>query len=276
MTRTSCPAWAFSILILASLPAVAADKQAADGVTVIPDVAYAAGGDRQKLDLYLPKGRTDFPVVLFFHGGGFKAGDRKSAANIGETFARRGVGVASVGYRLFPEVKHPVPAADGAAAFAWIKKNIGTYHGRADQIFVAGHSAGAILAAQIATDDRYLQSAGASTGDIRGAILLSGTYNLPENRTDVFGDAEERKAASPFSHARSGLAPFFLAYAERDNPGIEDQTKAFAAVLKAAGDETVVVLAKDRSHGTIASHVDENDPTADQALAFVKSRLDNR
>lgn len=263
--------WALPFVVLAGLAGTPA--RAGDKVEVVPDVAYADGGsDRQKLDLYLPEGKKDFPVLVFFHGGGFKGGDRKAVAAVGNALAAHGVGVASVGYRLFPDAKHPHQAEDVAKAFGWVRKNIAERGGDPGRLFVGGHSAGGTLAALLASDEQFLKGAGASAKDIKGVVLLSGTYRLGDNRADIFGDADARKAASPISHARSGLPPFLLAYAENDNPGAEEQTKAFAESLKQNGVESIVFLAKDRDHRTLASKVDGEDPTSARVLAFIREQ----
>jgi acetyl esterase/lipase len=255
-------------LSLVSL-APAAEKKAAE-VEVIKDVAYVNGGDdRQKIDLYLPRDRKDFPVLLFFHGGGYSKGDRKDVATFGETLARHGVGVAAVGYRLSPQVKHPAHVQDAARAFAWAKANVAKHGGKADQLFVGGHSAGGQIAALLATDERYLKAEGAGLADVRGVIFLSGPARIPEARKDVFGDEDARKEASPITHARTARAPFFLAYADKDSPGRDQQTREFADALKGNKTDVEVFEAKDRDHGSLFSKIGEGDPTGEAVLAFV-------
>ena len=55
-----------------------------------------------KLDLYLPKGKQGFPILVFVHGGGYQKGDRKEGQTLGQVFAARGVGAAVISYRLYP------------------------------------------------------------------------------------------------------------------------------------------------------------------------------
>src|SRR6516225_8931060 len=72
-------------------------------VEVHKDIPYVEGKDvheRQKLDLYLPKGAKDYPTLFFIHGGGWTAGSRSGFGRIGHTFAKNGVAFVSVGYRL--------------------------------------------------------------------------------------------------------------------------------------------------------------------------------
>ncbi len=57
-----------------------------------------------------------------------------------------------VGYRLSPKVQHPVYIEDAAAAVAWTFRNIASYGGDPDKIFVTGISAGGYLTAMVGLD----------------------------------------------------------------------------------------------------------------------------
>ncbi len=143
----------------------------------------AAGDDfRHRLDLYLPRGATDYPVVMLVHGGGWRMGDNYRFGlypSVAECLARQGIGVVLPNYRLSPEVKHPEHVRDIARAFAWVHAHITQYGGSPEKLFVAGHSAGGHLVALLATDERYLQEVGLSTENIRGVIGVSGLYRIP-------------------------------------------------------------------------------------------------
>src|SRR5262249_51032891 len=111
-------------------------------VETVLDVPYYEGPDADKikhrLDLYLPRGRKDFPVLFFVHGGAWSYGDKNSPFGLYKNFARywasQGVGTVVTNYRLSPGVMHPEHMKDVARAFAWTHKNIQRYHGRADQV----------------------------------------------------------------------------------------------------------------------------------------------
>lgn len=242
-------------------------------VEVVRDQVYVSGdnadADRHKLDLYLPADKKDFPVLLFFHGGGYTKGDRIQVREFATTLAARGIGVAAVGYRLAPGTKHPGQAKDAARAVAWVRNNVAKHNGRVDGLYVGGFSAGAHLAALIATDEQYLKHEGVALKNLRGVIALSGPYEIPEARQDVFGDADARRKASPISHVREGLPPFFLAYADNDSPGRDKDTKAFAAALKDKKVRVEVHEAKERDHGSLFSKVRDGDATGTAVIQFL-------
>lgn len=157
----------------------------------VRDVRYWDSPDAEavahRLDLYLPKGKSDFPVVVLVHGGEWATGDNRCFglyASVGEFLARQGIGAVLPNYRLSPWVKHPEHAKDVARAVAWTRKNIAQYGGSANNLFLTGHSAGGHLVALLATDETYLRAEGLQTADIRGVVAVSGVYHIPDDKQD--------------------------------------------------------------------------------------------
>ena len=266
--------------VLLARPAGAADEAKAPKtggsfeVEVHKDIPYVEGKDadeRQKLDLYLPKGAKDYPTLFFIHGGAWTQGSRSGFDRIGRTFAKNGVAFVSTGYRLSPKVQHPAHIQDVAKGFAWTAAHIGKYGGNPDAIFVSGHSAGGHLAALLATDDDYLKAEKLSLKDIKGAIPVSGVFVVSTRQKNVFGeDAEVCKKASPQNHVREGLPPFLIIYADREMAGLGRQAEAFAPALKKQKVEATVVMGKDRNHGSIMMRMAaEDDPATQAALEFI-------
>ncbi|HZZ79688.1 MAG TPA: alpha/beta hydrolase [Gemmataceae bacterium] len=161
--------------------------------------------ERHRLDLFLPKDKKDFPVVVLVHGGAWMMGDNRCCglySSVGEYLASQGIGAILPNYRLSPSVKHPEHIRDLARAFAWTRNHIAEHGGRADQIFLMGHSAGGHLVALLATDEQYLKAERCQTGDIKGVIGVSGVYRIPAGKTEVhlFG-------GSPDSFRLDEMAP---------------------------------------------------------------------
>src|SRR5262245_54947552 len=67
---------------------------------------------RHKLDLYLPKGVKDFPVLFFVHGGAWRSGTKELYGPLGRVFSRNGIGTVVINYRLSPAVQHPAHVQD--------------------------------------------------------------------------------------------------------------------------------------------------------------------
>jgi acetyl esterase/lipase len=246
-------------------------------VDVIPDIAYREGPEadtrKQKLDLYLPRGKTNFPVLFFIHGGGWASGDRKLYMPVGRLFARNGIGTVVVSYRLTPQVRHPDHIEDVARAFAWTHRNIARHGGRPDQIFVTGQSAGGHLAALLVTNERYLKAEGLNVGAIKGAMPISGIYTFPPGRlTRVIGDAPgAADDASPLRHVSGKEPPFLILLAEDDFPGCDRMSKALDDLLKARKIPSSLQEIQGRNHISIMVRLmlDETDPASQALLRFV-------
>jgi para-nitrobenzyl esterase len=123
--------------------------------------ANAMSEDCLYLNVWTPDTREDrkLPVLVYFHGGGFVAGDGSEARYDGANLASRGVVVVTVNYRLgaFGFLALPEAASesshgatgnygllDQAAALRWVRNNIGKFGGDPDQVTIAGNSAGSI------------------------------------------------------------------------------------------------------------------------------------
>ena len=151
------------------------------------DVAYYDGPGahkkRHKCDVFYPRGGENCPVVVLVHGGVWMYGDKSCVglySAVGKFLARTGIVAVLPNYRLTPWVKHPEHVKDVARAIAWTHKNCGKYGGRADQLFLAGHSAGGHLVALVATDESYMKAEGLKRSDIKGVMAFSGVYRIPE------------------------------------------------------------------------------------------------
>lgn len=94
-------------------------------VTVIRSLDYVANVDypdgKDRLDLYIPEGVTNAPVIFSIHGGALWEGDRTEEVFVGERFAAAGYLTVVTSYRLSPQVSHPAHIQEVAAAF-WVEK----------------------------------------------------------------------------------------------------------------------------------------------------------
>jgi acetyl esterase/lipase len=252
---------------------------------------------RHKLDLFLPKGKKDYPVLVFLHGGAWMFGDKSTFnmySSVGRFLAENGIGVVLPNYRLSPKVKHPEHIKDVARAFAWAHENIAKYGGDPDQMFVGGHSAGGHLSALLATDETYLKAEGLALKNIRGVVAVSGVYRIPDkvewkvsssedsaggkvslgglNPFDlVFSkDTKERENASPVCHVCAGLPPFLLVNADRDYLMLPEMAEELAGKLKDKKVPVESLRVEGRTHMTVISRAtSKDDPVGKAMLEFV-------
>lgn len=243
-------------------------SELASSVTAFKDLVYS-DEDKAKnmLDIYVPKGKTGFPVLFFIHGGAWRSGDKSLYAPLGNRFAKEGIGVVAISYRLAPQHKHPAQIRDTAAAFAWTVRNIEKYGGNREAIFVAGHSAGGHLASLLTLDERYLASHELSRKNIRGTIAMSGVYEL-RGFENVFASAQQE--ASPMRYVKAVETPFLITYAQWDYFTLPWQAKQFHAALQSAGVSAELVFAAGQGHiSEMVNIVKDDDVTARAILSFL-------
>jgi acetyl esterase/lipase len=251
-------------------------------VRVIRDLPYLQGANyadgKDTLDLYLPEGRRNAPVIVWYYGNQLMGGDKSEDAFVGRRFASAGFVTAVVNYRLSPAVSHPAHVLDAAASFAWVKRHIAEYGGDADRVFASGYSAGGYLAALLATDARYLAAHKLSPRDIRGVIPVSAFYWVerrgvaPDRDTSVWGtDRAVWVDASPAHHLHANGPPMLILYADRDEDWRREQNTEVAAGMKATGRTNVeIAMISDRTHATIRSRIgSDGDTTTEQIIRFV-------
>src|SRR5215210_5050579 len=139
---------------------------------VFGDMNFRSDGmseDCLYLNVWTPakSAKERLPVLVYFYGGGFIAGDGSEPRYDGEGMARRGVVAVTLNYRLglfgflaHPELSKESPQhasgnyglLDQAAALRWVRENIAAFGGDPERITVAGESAGsASVSAQMAS-----------------------------------------------------------------------------------------------------------------------------
>lgn len=101
--------------------------------------------------VYTPEGSGPFPILLYYHGGGWVIGSIHSNDTLARKLARRsGAVTVSVGYRLAPENPFPAAVDDAYAALHWARDHAVLINGDPQRIAVSGDSAGGNLAAIVA------------------------------------------------------------------------------------------------------------------------------
>ncbi len=216
--------------------------------------------------VYTPVGTGPFPIVAFFHGGGFTIGSIESHDPVcRQLCAQVNAVVVSVDYRLAPE--HPFPAAvdDAFAATVWIAEHASELGGDAARLAVAGDSAGGNLAAVVCLMARdaggpaiAFQTLIYPTVDARG-----GYPSIEENRDGPFlsadtmrwfyeqyhptpGRESEWQASPILAPDLSGLPPALILTAEFDP--LRDEGEAYAEALRAAGNTVTVTRYDGMTH----------------------------
>jgi acetyl esterase/lipase len=189
----------------------------------VPTVGIAYGKDeRQKLDIYVPEGKSDkpYPVLVFFHGGAWRDGEREGYGFLGRAFAGRDIVTVVADYRKAPKDRFPAFVEDTASAIAWVNTNISKHKGDPDRLYIMGHSAGAHLVAMVALDPQWLAATGLDTSAIKGVIGLAGGYDFLPFTTDsskiALGQWPRPKETQPITYARADAPPLLLLTGDAD------------------------------------------------------------
>ncbi|WP_091380248.1 carboxylesterase/lipase family protein [Mucilaginibacter mallensis] len=168
---------------------------------VFSDMMFRSNGKSEDclyLNVWTPakSAKEKLPVLVYFYGGGFIAGDGSEYRYDGEALAKKGIVTVTINYRLgifgffaHPELTKESPhhssgnygLMDQHAALLWVQKNIAAFGGDPDKVTIGGESAGSMsVSAQVASP--------LSKGLFRGAIGESGAVlgNLsPVPLTDI-------------------------------------------------------------------------------------------
>ncbi len=232
MRRLSLP------LVLLPCPTAIAIAQGADGTrrdpaapvpaTVVRDLQYhdgfARSPRRNELDLYLPRDVQSPPLVMFVHGGAWTGGSKDFGAPLAHALAQHGIACACINTQQFPFGKPAAMVMDCGHALAWLHRNAKQYGYDGDRLFMLGHSSGGHLVSWLALDGERLASAGVPRSSLRGAVALSGVYEVRTRHVvleKVFGnDLSVRRDGSPLTHASAGDPPMLLLWGERDLAGL--------------------------------------------------------
>ena len=224
-------------------------EQVADVASVQDRVVPGAEGDL-RARVYRPEGPGPFPVIAFFHGGGWVIGDLDTHDNMARHLCRGAQAVVvATDYRLAPE--HPFPAAadDAVAAARWIAGHLGDLGGDG-RLAVAGDSAGgnlsAVVAQQLTRDGTPLagQLLIYPAVDARGGYPSRAEnakgYLLEQESIDWFLGHYAGRAAditdprlSPLCGDLAGLPPALILTAEFDP--LRDEGEAYGKAMQAAG-----------------------------------------
>ncbi|MDM7954906.1 alpha/beta hydrolase [Blastomonas sp.] len=234
---------------------------------------------RQAVDIYLPeqdRPTAGYPLIVYIHGGGWRNGNRSMVQGKPDFFMRKGWAFASAGYRLLPEVPVEQQAEDVAAALRKLVAESRALGIDPDRIVIMGHSAGAHLAALVATDPDYLK---ADMARIKGVILLDGAaYDVARQMQDqpliakqlytpAFGTAPARQARlSPITHSAAPNAGQWLIMHVANRKDAAVQSNALGAALRAAGSRADVRSVEGENHMTINRNLGAEDNAHTRAV----------
>ena len=223
-----------------------------EDVAQVHDVFIPSSGGKLSGRVYVPHGTGPFPIIVYFHGGGWVGGGLPIVDEPCRALANRcGAIVLAATYRLAPENKFPSAVYDAYETLVWARHHASTYGGDKWKLFVLGDSAGGNLAAAVALmarDKDYPRLAGQvllypvvdAEADYPSMRDYAEGYFLHTAAVSWFwshylaSPADARSPyASPIKGNLVGLPPALVITVECDP--VRDEGEAYAERLIAAG-----------------------------------------
>jgi len=256
------------------------------------DVVYrTVEGRPLALDAYRPAGDGPFPAVLTIHGGAWRMGSKAMDAPFAHRLVKEGFAVFAVDYRLAPAATYPAQIDDCAAALQFVRAHAAEYQVDPKRVGALGASAGAHLAALLATRDdgadpksadplRRESTRLACVGAWFGPMLLvKPRVERPDGPerlvTDFMGkdaDVAAYRAASPLLAVSADDPPFLLVHGTKDDLVSIRQSEGFAAALERVKVPCELVRVEGGGHGDFILR----DPDGEywkKTIAFLREKL---
>ena len=242
-----------------------------------------------RVRVYTPQGSAPFPVLVFFHGGGFVLG----SVELYDEFCRELTNganciVVSVDYRLAPEHKFPAAVEDCYAATKWVAENATSIDGDVNHVAVGGDSAGGNLAAVVALIARDSKKLPLVFQVLMYPVTGAGydTQSARENATGYFltrddmlwfdslylrsdTDRTNPRVAPLRARTFEGLPPALVITAEFDP--LRDDGEAYADRLRKEGVTVVCTRYNGMIHGFMSMPFEQGKKARQEVVKALRS-----
>ncbi|NNE91458.1 MAG: alpha/beta hydrolase [Verrucomicrobiales bacterium] len=259
------------------------------------DVAYDDKHPAQKLDVYLAESDQPAPVIIYIHGGGWRAGSKnKLPALCRQIIADGWASVVSVEYRFTDVKTHPAQVNDCVRAIQFVRTKAKEWNLDPGKIGVTGGSAGAHLSLWIAVHDDLAepesgdpveqQSSRVScaigyAGPTDWSLLAQIEHQHPAYR-QLLGyepgtpaeemDAAKKAHVSPISFASKDDPPILIVHGDADVVVPVKHATDLHAKMKKAGGKSDLYIVKGGNHGVAGAG---GPKLLEKSIGFMKKHL---
>ena len=253
-------------------------------------------GEKIPIRIYTPSGKGPFPIIIYYHGGGWVLNDIETCNETCQLLAAETKSIViSVGYRLAPEYPFPIPVNDAYDAFRWTVDHSQVLNGLQNELSVMGDSAGGNLATVVTLLNRELQGPA-----IKKQILLYPVTDLSFTTDSYYEFAEgfglQKKDMEWFAHyylVEKDLQnhPYVAPLKAKDvkqlpealiivaeNDVLKDEGIAYAHKLKSFGNNVELHVANGLVHSYFTKNNffnNEIDETIKIICTFLKENQEN-
>ena len=213
-------------------------------------VAYGEGAN-ERLDIY-PTAQANAPVMVFMHGGDWRALSKNDSGFAAPAFVASGVTFVALDFTLVPAATLLGMGAQVRLALLWLAKNVAAFGGDPARIHIAGHSSGANLAGQCLMTD-WAKDFGVDADLIKSAVMISGLGDLEPVRLSSRNQALHLTPAvvaqaSLFRQTPRTACPLLVAVGAKETEDYLRQSRELAAHWRAQGNKARLMELPDRHH----------------------------
>jgi acetyl esterase/lipase len=224
--------------------------------------------------VHAPDERGPWPVVVTVHGGGWYIGDRLSMGLLADGLAARDAVVFNTSYRTVSEGgSFPSTVDEIACAVSYARAHAAEYTTTPERVVIVGHSAGAHLAAVVATAPGEFGGACGAPSVVDGFVGLAGPYDisrfsgllLPFFGVSILEDPETWSAGNPLDRAATAPdIPYLLLHGDLDELVPVGFSEDFAEALEQEGLDVTFEVIPGADHGVLNAPV----VVADRIIEF--------
>jgi acetyl esterase/lipase len=284
----------FGICVVALVLIVAIESSSSAQAPAHSDVAYDDDHPSQCVDVYLAKSGKPTPAMIYIHGGGWRAGSKKSVPGWLKAFVAEGkLSVVAVEYRFTDVATHPAQVNDCLRAIQFVRQNAEKWNIDTKRIGVTGGSAGGHLSAYVALHDDAAKAesddpierqssrvacAVSFAGPTDWSLLISINHGHPAYR-QLIGykpgtpaaelDAQLVKDVSPISFVSKDDPPLMQVHGDKDVIVPLQHASNLHKKLQSTGVTTELVVIAGGNHGVSGA----GGPVAKRPTQFVQQYL---
>jgi arylformamidase len=245
-------------------------RQTEKKYNVVKDLSYG-NNPLECLDVF-PSPNPGSKTLIFIHGGYWQRLDKSSFHFVAGSFADYGITTVLINYPLAPAVSMDQIVLSCRNAVSWIHKNIAQWNGDPDQIYIAGHSAGAHLATMIITNEEKQNK----QNYIKGICAISGLYNLIPIQLSNINDAiqmdkEMAIRNSPAFMNPTESCPLLLTVGGEETNEFKDQSSELNNKWKSKMQSVELKTITGLNHFSIIDSVYEADAALHQSICKLMS-----